>query len=176
MKSKALGRRGFLCGTAAAAVGAGTAPARAGDDAADFAYQVQRSDAEWRAMLSELEYNVLRGGATEPPRSSPLWVEDRPGEYCCRGCDLTLYKSLTKIRLDKGWVFFRHAFKNAVLTDIDLQGGRMGDPFAELAAGLEVHCRRCGSHLGHIVALPEVPNAPLHCINGAALRFEVTQT
>ena len=51
----------------------------------------------------------------------------------------------------------------------------MGDPFAELGAAMEAHCRRCGSHLGHIVALPEVPGVPIHCINGAALRFEAAE-
>ena len=172
MNTDKLGRRGFLFGTAAAAVGATAAPSQARETGDSFSYEIQRSDEEWRAMLSDLEYNILRTGATEPPRSSPLWEEQRSGTYCCRGCDLTLYKSLHKIQLDKGWAFFRHSLKDTVLTDLDLQGGRMGDPFAELAAGLEVHCRRCGSHLGHIVALAEVPNAPIHCINGAALRFE----
>lgn len=173
MTNDTLGRRGFLAGTAAAATfGAGARPSLAGDMGGTFAYEVTRTEADWRAMLSELEYNILRGGATEPQRTSPLWTERRPGTYCCRGCDLTLYKSLQKIQLEKGWAFFRHSLKDTVLTDLDLQGGRMGDPFAELAAGMEVHCRRCGSHLGHIVALTEVPDAPIHCINGTALRFE----
>lgn len=172
MANTKLGRRAFL-GTSAATVAAlGAAPSHASKSSEEFTYEIQRSEAEWRDMLSDAEYEILRNAGTEEPKSNPLWDEKRPGLYRCRGCDLTLYKSLQKIDLDKGWAFFRHSFKDTVLLDLDLKGGRMGDPFAELGAAIEVHCRRCGSHLGHIVALPEVPNAPIHCINGTSLQFE----
>ncbi|MXQ09269.1 peptide-methionine (R)-S-oxide reductase [Alphaproteobacteria bacterium GH1-50] len=167
-----IGRRGFMTGTAAAAVGLGAGAAKAADPGAGFTYEVTRSEAEWRAMLTKDEFHILRMGGTEAPQSSPLWKENRPGTYCCKGCDLTIYRSLHKLKLDKGWAFFRHSYPDTVLTDLDLMGGRMGDPFAEIRAAMEVHCRRCGSHLGHIVSLPEVPDRPIHCINGAALRFE----
>ncbi|MBT8417222.1 MAG: peptide-methionine (R)-S-oxide reductase [Silicimonas sp.] len=176
MSQYTLGRRGFLGATAAAAIGTGTRRATASETGDAFVYQVQRTEEEWRAMLDDAEYAILREAGTEQPHSNPLWNEKRSGTYCCRGCDLTVYRSLHKLDLDKGWAFFRHSFRDTVLTDLDLKGGRMGDPFAELAAGLEVHCRRCGSHLGHIVALPEVPGQPIHCINGTSLRFEAAET
>ena len=173
MTRKALKRREFMAGTAVAAVSVTTAPARAGDGPEDFAYEVVRTDDEWRGMLTDTEYFVLREFGTEEQRSSPLWNEKRPGTYCCKGCDLTIYRSLHKIELSKGWAFFRHSYPDTVMTSLDLNGGRMGDPFAEIAAAMEVHCRRCGSHLGHIVNIPEeVPGKPIHCINGHALSFQ----
>lgn len=175
MKNTKIGRRGFLAGTAAATLGAGTQGAHAAEQNSAFTYEIERTDEEWRAMLSEFEFSILREGGTEPQRSNPLWNETATGIYCCRGCDLAIYKSLHKLQLEKGWAFFRHSLANTVLTDLDLKGGEMGDPFAELGAAMEAHCRRCGSHLGHIVALPEVPGAPIHCINGAALRFEAAE-
>ena len=173
MAGKQLKRRDFMTGSAVAAVALGTGEAVAGDPGEAFAYEVTRTDNEWRNMLTELEYFVLRKGGTEGERTSLLWNETRPGTYCCKGCDLTIYRSLHKLQLTKGWAFFRHSYPNTVLTDLDLMGGRMGDPFAELGAGLEVHCRRCGSHLGHIVSIEaEVPGKPIHCINGHALTFQ----
>lgn len=168
-----IGRRGFMAGTAVATVSLGSGPAVAGDAAEGFEFEVIRSEEEWRSMLSDIEYFILREGGTEEQRTSTLWNENRPGIYCCKGCDLRVYRSLHKIELSKGWAFFRHSYPNTVLTDLDLNGGRMGDPFAEIAAAMEVHCRRCGSHLGHIVAIPaEVPDRPIHCINGHALNFQ----
>lgn len=175
MTTDRLGRRGFLGGTAAVALGAGAVRATAADTEDAFVYQVRRSDTEWRAMLNDQEFSVLREGGTEEPHSNSLWNEKRPGIYCCRGCDLAIYKSLYKLQLNRGWAFFRHSMMNTVLTELDLRGGRMGDPFAELLAGMEVHCRRCGSHLGHIVVVSEKPEAPIHCINGTSLRFEVAE-
>ena len=168
-----LARRDFLTGTAAATIGLGASRARAGEAGEAFSYEVSRPEGEWRERLSDVEYFVLREGGTEGQRTSLLWDETRPGTYCCKGCDLLLYRSLHKMQLSKGWAFFRHSYPDTVLTGLDLQGGRMGDPFAELGALLEVHCRRCGSHMGHIVSIPEeVPGRPIHCINGHALTFE----
>ncbi len=174
MTQMTIGRRRFLAGTAATtALVAQTERATALDDGA-FQYPVMRTDAEWRERLSPIEHYVLREGGTEARRTSELWNNTKVGTYCCRGCDLTLYDSLMKIELDMGWVFFRHSRKDTVMTDLDLGDGMAGDPFAEMRASMEVHCRRCGSHLGHIVALPDVPDRPIHCINGFALRFEET--
>jgi peptide-methionine (R)-S-oxide reductase len=122
-------------------------------------------------MLEPIEYFVLREGNTENPRTSALWNNVEKGAYCCKGCDLTVYESRQKIELEKGWVFFRHSEANTVLTGIDRPEAEEVDPFADAAAMLEVHCRRCGSHLGHIVAMEEVPGRPIHCINGFALNF-----
>lgn len=172
-KTTKIGRRGFLSASVASvALVTQTNPSHASDGEDEHLYSVMRSDAEWREHLEDIEHYVLRDGGTEAPHSSSLWNNTAVGTYCCKGCDLTVYRSLQKIELDKGWVFFRHSLKDTVLTDLDLGQGAMGDPFAEMQAAMEVHCRRCGSHLGHIVSLPEVKNRPIHCINGFALSFQ----
>ncbi len=171
-----IGRRSFLAASAATTALAIRPEAAHALDDGSYRYPVIRTDEEWRARLSPIEHYVLRDGGTEAPRSSTYWNSKDVGTYCCRGCDLTTYDSLQKIELDKGWAFFRHSRKDTVMTDLDLGEGMAGDPFAEMQAAMEVHCRRCGSHLGHIVALPEVPGRPIHCINGFALRFEANAT
>ena len=123
--------------------------------ASGLRYEVQRTDADWRARLSEHEYAILREGGTEPRHSSPLATETRNGTYACKGCELPIYSSSEKIILPQGWVFFHHSYDNAVLTGVD-QGH------------IEAHCRRCGSHLGHILY---VETQVLHCINGTSLIF-----
>lgn len=167
-------RRAFL-GSAllsgAAIPFAGPAMARpgAGDD---FSFEIIRTDEEWRAMLSEEEYQILREGETEWPRSNPLWDDYRAGEFCCRGCDLPLYSSDWRAEIDKGWVFFRHSEPNAVLTAIDTATDySMGAAPARTA--IEMHCRRCGSHLGHIL---NVDAQLVHCVNGTALTFVPVET
>ncbi|MGR3511493.1 MAG: peptide-methionine (R)-S-oxide reductase [Paracoccaceae bacterium] len=168
-----LNRRHFLGGTALAVVttaGSTQSLARTTQDT-EFQFELQRSDAEWRALLNEEEFRILREGGTEKRHSSPLVAETRDGTYRCKGCDLTLYDSVWKKQLDIGYVFFRHARKRTVLTDID------GEPFVDGAdvrsvVPMEVHCRRCASHLGHVVS---INNDVLHCINGASLVFEATE-
>jgi peptide-methionine (R)-S-oxide reductase len=133
-----------------------------------FEFEITRSDQDWRAMLSEHEFRILREFRTEPHFSSPLWNEDRPGRYACRGCDLDLYASEWKTNLTIGWVFFQHSRPNATMTAIDVVGaGDDGTP----ETMIETHCRRCGSHLGHIVS---VEGEVLHCINGTSLVFTPT--
>ncbi len=171
MTKDAIGRRTFLAASVATTALAVRPQRAAAAEDGRYTYPVVRTEAEWRERLSPIEHYVLREGGTEARRTSALWNNTRVGTYCCRGCDLTLYDSLMKIELDMGWVFFRHSRKDTVMTDLDLGDGMAGDPFAEMQASMEVHCRRCGSHLGHIVALPDVPDRPIHCINGFALDF-----
>ena len=134
----------------------------------EFVYQITRTDAEWREFLTPEEFRILREGGTEAMHSSPLVTEKREGIYRCRGCDLEHYEALWKVPLEIGWVFFRHSQPNSVLTAID------GAPFDDdgndirILAAVEVHCRRCGSHLGHIV---HAEGQLVHCINGASLVF-----
>ncbi|MFQ5624967.1 MAG: peptide-methionine (R)-S-oxide reductase [Paracoccaceae bacterium] len=165
-------RRDFLAGTALAAAALPAAPAAFAttgelppDD--DFQFEVQRSDEEWRSMLTRNEYVVLRKGSTDLPKSNPLWEEKREGEYYCRGCNLHLYTSFWKEHLDMGWVFFQQSVPNAVLMGIDGKNpyGSMSDAPGAL---VEAHCRRCGSHLGHVVS---VKGHTLSCINGTSLVF-----
>jgi len=133
----------------------------------DFQYSYQKTEAEWRAQLSEAEYAILREGKTEKKKSSPLWKEKRAGTYKCQGCDLLVYSSDYKVKLNKGWAFFRQSEPDSVLLGIDLvtkYGGKKKN-----GSVMEVHCRRCGGHFGHILY---VKGEILHCINGASLNFE----
>lgn len=168
-------RRAFLASSSAAGLAIGSAsrasspafPSRPERDA--FDYEIQRTDDEWRALLDDEEYVILRGGQTELPASSDLWDDTRPGIFGCRGCNLHLYSSEWRAPLDKGWVFFAHAEPNAVMTGIDTPQEAYGmDPDGP-GNMIEVHCRRCGSHLGHILL---VEGEVLHCINGRSLTFE----
>ncbi|MEO9970997.1 MAG: peptide-methionine (R)-S-oxide reductase [Hyphomonadaceae bacterium] len=123
---------------------------------ASFSFEVQRTEEAWRARLTDSEYTILREGGTEPRHSSPLATATGKGTYLCKGCDLPIYLSAQKIILPKGWAFFTHSIENSVLTGID-------------NGAIEAHCRRCGSHLGHVLY---VEGQILHCINGSALVFD----
>lgn len=166
-----LTRRSFFASSAATALTLGTAAnarvaARLSDE--NFTYEVNRTDEEWRAMLAGDEYAILREGYTEQPKSSDLWDETRDGSYHCKGCELLVFSANWKRALDKGWVFFHHAEPNSVMLDIDgpvAEYGQMADSDETVT---EVHCRRCGSHLGHLLI---VVGAMTHCINGAAMTF-----
>ncbi len=173
MTDISVGRRSFLGAAAAsAALLSKAGPATALEDGDVYQYPLTRTLDEWHARLDDIEFYVLRKAGTEAPHSSKLWNNTAVGTYCCKGCDLTVYDSLQKIELDKGWVFFRHSHPDTVMTGLDLGTGMAGDPFSEMQAMMEVHCRRCGSHLGHIVALDDVRGRPIHCINGFALSFQ----
>lgn len=190
-----LSRRGFMASTAIA-IG-GTVPGVASANQpqnAEFEFEFVRSDSEWREALSKEDYFLLRQGGTEPPQSHPYWEKDNTeeGSYNCKGCGLPLYENYQKVVLDIGWVFFRHSYPYSVLTNIDrLTYGdvaRSGEDLSTMAAnagmrqelteeeiraldsfaGVEAVCRRCGSHLGHIVS---IDNKVLHCINGGSLEF-----
>lgn len=164
-----LSRRGFLAASSASGVAAfAGGPSSAETASANtFRYEVSRSEEAWRDMLSEAEYKVLRDGETELPFTSDLVEEERAGTFACRGCDLPVYRSNWKVPLDKGWVFFAHGEPDAVLMGIDgpQRAYGMGADFPNL---IETHCRRCGSHLGHILL---VEGKVLHCINGTSLTF-----
>ena len=131
-----------------------------------FNYEVTRTEAEWRARLDELEYFVMRDGGTEPRHQSLLTFEKRDGSYRCKGCDLTSFDAKWKVQHpDIGWVFFQQARPDTILTGIDPNFGAM-DGAAK--ATIECHCRRCGSHFGHIL---DVRGEVLHCLNGTSLVF-----
>lgn len=169
-----LSRRQLLTASAASAAlmaGGRASQAAIEADTSGYVYEVTRTNAEWRAMLTDPEFQILREGATEIPKTSPLWNEERPGTYGCKGCALEVYDGDWKVILDKGWAFFRHGQPNAVLTGIDWpDGSGMADEFRVLAA-METHCRRCGSHLGHVFV---IDGELLHCINGTSLTFQPT--
>lgn len=173
MCAREITRRGALGGTAALAllpIRSQALPSK-GDT---FEYEVQRSPGEWREILTDREYAVLREGDTELPKSTDLWNQTAAGTYCCRGCQLPLYASDWKVPVDIGWAFFRHSEPNAILMGIDDHGVEAygTDPNAPPAL-IETHCRRCGSHLGHILL---VMGDVLHCTNGTALQFAPKST
>ena len=147
-------RRSFLI----AALAASTAPLALRAQS----YEVTRSDAEWRAMLTPVQYKVMRQQGTERAGSSPLDKTYADGTYHCRGCDLPLYPSSTKFDSGTGWPSFYAPLPDAVATMIDR---------SLFQARTEVHCRRCGSHLGHIFNDGPQPTGQRHCLNGVSLVF-----
>ena len=166
-----LTRRGFFASTGAAAITVASTPVSASVEAgsaSDFKYEVVRTTDEWYNMLGEQSYAIMREGFTEARKSNPLWEETRPGTYHCKGCDLHNYDARLKVVLDKGWVFFDHSEPDSVLTAIDGAVPEYG-AMSEDTALIEAHCRRCGSHLGHVLI---INGGILHCINGASLNFK----
>lgn len=156
-------RRHFLTlGTAltGAALLSGTRDLRAATNA-DYV-TVHRTEAEWRAMLSDAEYAVLREEDTERAFSSPLLKENRKGTFHCKGCDLPVYPSETKYKSGTGWPSFWKPLDDAVRTKPDN---------SLFSRRTEVHCRRCGSHFGHIFDDGPEPTGKRHCLNGLALTF-----
>jgi len=156
-----LTRRHLLLGATALASAAGfwwiydTSEARG-------SFEVERSDSEWRAMLTRAQFQVLRLHHTEPPGSSPLNQEKRKGVYACAGCALPLFSSETKYDSRTGWPSFYQPIANAVGTRRD---------FALMIPRTEVHCRRCGGHLGHVFSDGPPPTGLRYCINGVAMAF-----
>lgn len=164
--NRKISRRTILASSATFVPGVATANYVSRTDG--FAYEVSRSPVEWMDLLGEASFKIMREGDTEPPKSDPRWDSLAAGTYSCKGCDLELYDARWKEVLEQGWLFFRHSQPNSLLMGIDWpEGSGMADEYASLAA-VEVHCRRCGSHMGHIVMIDKTL---LHCINGASMNF-----
>lgn len=139
---------------------AGVSPAARARAEGDFEFTL--TDAEWRARLSPAQYRVLREEATEPAFSSPLNDEHRAGRFHCAGCDLALYDAATKYDSGTGWPSFWAPLPDAVGTKAD---------WGLLGRRTEVHCRRCGGHLGHVFDDGPKPTGKRYCMNGLALAF-----
>jgi len=138
----------------------------AGGRGAPARYEVMLTDAQWRAKLSPAAYDVLRHAATERPFTSPLLKEHRKGLFNCAGCALPLFSSATKFESGTGWPSFWAPLKNAVSTSDDSSLGM---------DRTEVHCRRCGGHLGHVFDDGPKPTGLRYCMNGVALTFTPTK-
>lgn len=126
-------------------------------------FEVTRTEAEWRAMLSDAEYRVMREEGTERAGSSPLDKVYADGIYHCRGCDLPIYSSEAKFDSGTGWPSFFQPLENAIATKDDRKF---------FMVRTECHCARCGSHLGHIFDDGPAPTGLRHCLNGVSLTFK----
>lgn len=159
-----LHRRHFLATAAAAAAVLPVIGGAQRGRAAQGTFEITRTEADWRAMLTDLQYEVMREEGTEPAFSSPLHDLKTPGTYLCRGCDLSLYASAHKFDSGTGWPSFWQALPEAI--------GTREDRKLLFIVRTECHCRRCGSHLGHIFDDGPDPTGKRHCINGVSLKFQ----
>ena len=126
-------------------------------------YPVTRTDAEWRAMLTPEQYQVMRHHGTERPGSCALLYEKRAGTFKCVGCGEPLFGSTLKFESGTGWPSFNDPVEGSVETTTDRSYGMVRT---------EVHCATCGSHLGHVFPDGPPPTGLRYCINGVALEFE----
>ena len=160
---KPMTRATSLLGLAAMAAAAlATTRRSAAAEAAPRAFEIALSDDAWRKRLTTDQFAILRRAGTEAPESSPLLREHRPGTFACAGCALALFDGSTKFESGTGWPSFFRPLPKAVetATDTSLFGTRT-----------EVHCRRCGGHLGHVFDDGPKPTGLRYCMNGAALAF-----
>jgi peptide-methionine (R)-S-oxide reductase len=155
---------GGLAVVGVAAAGLGVVKWRAGGAkaATDGHFEIVRTPEEWQKLLTPEQYAVLREEDTERPFTSPLNDEKRKGTFVCAGCDLPLFASETKFDSGTGWPSFYAPIERAVESGKDWSFGLLRE---------EVHCRRCGGHLGHIFDDGPKPTGLRYCINGLSLKF-----
>src|SRR5690554_5946477 len=126
--------------------------------------RVEKSEREWREELSPEEYHVLREQGTEPAFTGAYWDEKRPGVYRCRACGQELFSSDAKYDSGTGWPSFWEVLDpEAIETELDTSYGMRR---------IEVHCARCGSHLGHVFDDGPEPTGQRYCINSISLKLD----
>jgi len=128
-----------------------------------MADRIEKSDADWKRELTAEQYRVLRQHGTERAGTSPLNAEKRKGIYHCAGCGAELFDSTTKYESGSGWPSFYAPRASSVETSLDR---------SLLMTRTEVHCAKCGGHLGHVFPDGPEPTGERYCMNGAALAFE----
>jgi len=127
-------------------------------------YEVKKSDAEWRAQLDALQYQVTRHAATERPFTGKYWDHWEHGRYKCVGCGAELFDSSTKFDAGCGWPSFWEQLRDDAIERVpDHSHGMLR---------IEVRCRRCGAHLGHVFDDGPAPTGERYCINSASIDFE----
>jgi peptide-methionine (R)-S-oxide reductase len=129
-------------------------------------FPVQKTEAEWRKVLSPEAFRVLRQHGTERPGTSPLNAEKRAGIYRCAGCGTPLFESSTKYESGTGWPSFWAPIAGAVATRTDR---------SFFMVRTEVHCATCGGHLGHVFPDGPAPTGQRYCMNGVSLEFEPSE-
>ena len=155
-----MNRREFVA-LGLAAAGVGCRAAAQTNQAKTF--EITKTDEEWKSILSPNQYRVLRKHATEPAGSSPLNDEHRRGTFHCAGCDLPLFSSKAKFDSGTGWPSFTAPLPQAIGTSMDR---------SFFTIRTEVHCRRCGGHLGHVFDDGPPPTGKRYCMNGLAMTFK----
>jgi peptide-methionine (R)-S-oxide reductase len=131
--------------------------------AAQKDFEIQKTDAEWQAELSPEAFKVLRKHGTERAGSSPLDKVYEPGSYSCSGCGTELFKSDSKFNSGTGWPSFYLPIEGAVETTVDR---------TLFMSRTEVHCAKCGGHLGHVFNDGPKPTGLRYCMNGVSLEFK----
>ncbi len=125
-------------------------------------FEITKTEAEWQRILTPEQFRVLRQQGTESPYSSPLNQQHSKGTFSCVACNLPLFSSQAKFDSGTGWPSFYAPIKDAVSTSVDN---------SLFMTRNEVHCRRCGGHLGHVFDDGPPPTGKRYCMNGVALKF-----
>ena len=126
-------------------------------------FPIEKSDEEWRRLLTPEQYDVLRGHGTERPGSCALLQEHRAGTFTCAACGQKLFVADRKFESGTGWPSFFAPLEGAIGTTVDRTWGM---------TRTEVHCNNCGGHLGHVFEDGPPPTGLRYCINGVALKFD----
>jgi len=162
MAMATLNRRVLLGGVGALGLAVGLRWLNDAGGAQAGPFEIEKSDTEWRRLLTKTQYEVLRLHRTEIPGTSPLNHETRAGIFDCAACALPLFSSVTKYDSRTGWPSFFRPLDDAIGLSTD---------YVLLVPRTEVHCRRCGGHLGHRFEDGPPPTGLRYCINGVALSF-----
>lgn len=125
-------------------------------------FEINKAESEWRELLTPEQFNVLRKHGTERAGTSTLDKQYGKGTFACAGCDLPLFVSDTKFNSGTGWPSFYDPIPNAIAISVDR---------TLLMKRTEVHCRRCGGHLGHVFEDGPKPTGLRYCMNGISMKF-----